>query len=107
MNFSKIILGCFGAVFAAVTLWSAAFFVQMERDLTTLRMQERANQRRLDDALVRLKEQEKYLDQLQRDPALVEQLIRQKLGYAKSQEFVFRFEDVSSEEPRKTGGNPP
>lgn len=93
MNYSKLILGAFGAVFVAVALWAAAFFVQMERDLTTLRLQERANQRRLDDALARLQAQEKYLDQLQHDPALVERIIRQKLGYAKSQEFVFRFEE--------------
>ena len=93
MNYSKLVTGTFAALFAGATLWAAAFFVQMERDLMTLKQQEKANQRRLDEALARLQEQQKYLEQLQRDPALVEQIIRQKLGYAKSQEFVFRFEE--------------
>ncbi|MDB6114884.1 MAG: hypothetical protein JWQ62_1829, partial [Lacunisphaera sp.] len=31
--------------------------------------------------------------QLRNDPALVERLIRQKLRYARAQEFVFRFEE--------------
>ncbi len=93
MNFRKVILGIYAVLFAGVALWAVSFFVQMQRDLTTLRLQESAYQRRLDAALARLKTQEKYLHQLQRDPALVERIIRQKLGYARSQEFVFRFEE--------------
>ena len=93
VNFSKLILGLYAVLFVAVTLWAVTFFLQMHRDLTTLRVQEAANQRRLADAEARLQAQEKYLDQLRNDPALVERLIRQKLGYAKAQEFVFRFEE--------------
>lgn len=93
MNIGKLTIGVFCALFAAVTLWAAVFFVQMHRDITALRAQESLNQRRLAEAEARLQAQEKYLDQLQHDPALVERLIREKLGYAKSQEFVFRFED--------------
>ena len=93
MNFSKLILGLYAALFVAVTLWAVTFFLQMHRDLTTLRVQEAANQRRLAEAETKLQAQEKYLDQLRHDPVLVERLIRQKLRYAKAQEFVFRFED--------------
>ena len=93
MNLSKVILGVFGAAFVAVTLWGVSFFVQMHRDITALRAQEAHNQRRLADAEAKLAAQEKYLDQLRHDPALVERLIRQKLGYAKEAEFVFRFEE--------------
>lgn len=93
MNISKVILGVFGALFAAVTLWAVTFFVQMHREITALRAQENLNQQRLAEAETRLKAQEKYLDQLRNDPVLVERLIREKLGYAKSQEFIFRFEE--------------
>ena len=93
MNFGKIIQVFFVVVFAAITLWATAFFVQMHRELKTLRAQEAANQRRLAEAEARLAQQEKYLDRLRHDPVLVEQLIRQKLGYAKGEEFVFRFEE--------------
>ena len=93
MNLSKLILGFYGALFVAVTLWAVTFFVQMHRDITALRAQETLNQRRMAEAEARLATQEKYLEQLRHDPVLVEQLIRQKLGYAKGTEFVFRFEE--------------
>ncbi|SDS49725.1 septum formation initiator family protein [Opitutus sp. GAS368] len=93
MNPRKLILGFYGALFVGVTLWAVTFFVQMHRDITALRAQETINQRRLAEAEARLSAQEKYLEQLRHDPVLVEQLIRQKLGYVKNQEFVFRFEE--------------
>jgi len=93
MNFRQLILGLYAALFVAVALWAAGFFVQMQRDLTTLRRQESASRRRLAEAEARLQAQEKYLDRLRHDPALVERIIRQKLGYARTQEFVFRFEE--------------
>jgi len=93
VNFSKVIQVFFAVAFAAIALWATAFFVQMHRELTALRAQEAANQRRLAEAETRLAQQEKYLDRLKHDPALVEVLIRQKLGYAKGDEFVFRFEE--------------
>jgi cell division protein FtsB len=41
----------------------------------------------------RLKSQERVLDRLRNDPAYVDRVIRKKLGYAKPDEFIFRFED--------------
>lgn len=93
MNLGKLILGIYAALFVAVTLWAGGFFVQMHRDYLTLKAQETANQHRLAEAESRLQAQEKYLDQLRHDPVLIERIIRQKLGYAKTQEFVFRFEE--------------
>lgn len=93
MNWHKLISGIFFALFGAVAVWSGIFFLQMHRDLTALRAQEAANQRKLAEARARLEAQEKYLDQLRHDPALVESVIRKKLGYVRAQEFVFRFEE--------------
>jgi len=75
VNFSKLILGIYAALFVAVTLWAGSFFVQMHRDYVTLKAQETANQRRLTEAEARLQAQEKYpLDQLRHDPVLVERI---------------------------------
>ncbi len=93
MNFRQLTLGLYAVLFVAVALWAVGFFVQMQRDLTALHLQENINQRRLAEATARLEVQQKYLDRLRHDPALVEHLIRQKLGYARAQEFVFRFEE--------------
>ena len=93
MKFRKLILGFYAALFVGVTLWAGVFFLQMQRDLAALKAQEMANERRLAEAEARFQAQEKYLDQLRHDPALIERIIRQKLGFAKAQEFVFRFEE--------------
>jgi cell division protein FtsB len=94
VNPSKFIFGLYAVLFAGVTLWAVTFFLEMHRDYTTLRLQEEASRQRLTEAEARLDQQEKYLDQLRHDPALVERIVRQKLGYARPQEFIFRFEDT-------------
>ena len=93
MNWPRVISGVSLAIFAAVAVWATVFFLEMHRELTALRAQEAANQRRLEEAQARLAERQRYLDRLQHDPSLVEDVIRRKLGYARSEEFVFRFEE--------------
>lgn len=93
INWPKLTSGIFLALFAGIALWAGMFFLQMHQELTVQRAQEAANRRRLDEAQAKLEEQRKYLDRLQHDPALVETIIRKKLGYARTDEFVFRFED--------------
>ena len=97
VNWPKLTSGIFLALFAGITLWAGVFFLQMHQELTAQRAQEAANRQRLESAQTRLEEQRKYLDRLQHDPALVETIIRKKLGYARADEFVFRFEDNREE----------
>ncbi len=58
-----------------------------------LRQVEDLNRSKLAEAQERLKSQERVLDRLRTDPAYVDRVIRKKLGYAKPDEFIFRFED--------------
>jgi len=73
------------AVFG-VSLW------QTRAEYLQLRAQEEASRRRLAEAEQRLREQEQILARLRTDPAYVERVIRRQLGYAKPDEFIFRFE---------------
>jgi len=93
VNPGKLILVFYGALFVGAAVWAGGFFVQMHRDYTVLKAQETANQRRLAEAEAQLEARQKYLEQLRHDPVLVEEIIRRKLGYAREQEFVFRFDD--------------
>jgi len=93
VNWSKAINAVYAALFLVVALWAGLFFLQMHRELAGLRAQEAENRRRLDAAEAKLKEQQEYLARLQQDPELVERVIRRKLGYARPEEFVFRFEE--------------
>lgn len=97
INWSKLTTGVFAALFAGITLWAAVFFLQMHQELTMHREQEEVHKRKLAELQAKLEEQRKYLDRLQHDPALVETIIRQKLGYVRADEFVFRFEDKRSQ----------
>jgi len=93
VNWPKLTSGIFLALFLGITLWAGMFFLQMHQELTTQRAQENANRLRLAAAQARLETQRKYLDQLQHDPALVETEIRNRLRYARPDEYIFRFED--------------
>lgn len=54
---------------------------------------EAQTRRRLAEVETRLAEQELVLERLRSDPAYVEMVIRRRLGYAKPEEFVFRFNE--------------
>jgi cell division protein DivIC len=73
------------AVFG-VSLW------QTRAEYLQLRAREASSRRRLDEAERRLHDQQLILARLRTDPAYVERVIRQQLGYAKPDEFIFRFE---------------
>ncbi|MBI5422633.1 MAG: septum formation initiator family protein [Opitutae bacterium] len=93
MNWNKVITSVYVALFAGVAIWAGLFFLELYRDLSLLRAQEAHNRRKLEEAEVKLAEQRRYLERLQHDPALVEEVIRKKLGYVREGEFIFRFPD--------------
>lgn len=93
LNWNKVITIGFVVLFVGVGGYAGIFFMEMNRELTQLRAHERAYRRQLAEAQARLATQEKYLQQLRADPKVVEQVIRKKLGYVRSQEFVFRFDE--------------
>jgi cell division protein FtsB len=93
VNWNKVITWVYVALFAGVTIWAGLFFLELYRDLSALRAQEAHNRRKLEDAQAKLAEQQRHLERLRHDPALVEEVIRKKLGYVREGEFIFRFPD--------------
>jgi cell division protein FtsB len=93
VNLHRVIVGLYWLVFAVVTVASAAFFWQTKAEYNRLLRLEAASEQRLEDAKARMAEQDKILKRLQTDPAYVEKIIRQRLLYAKPEEFIFRFEN--------------
>ncbi len=92
VNLRRFIVGLYFLLFVGLGLTSAAFFWQTRAEYNRFRQIEADNQRRLAEAEARLKQQERILERLRTDPAYVEKIIRQQLGYAKPGEFIFRFE---------------
>jgi cell division protein FtsB len=93
VNWNKLITVTFIVLFVGAGGYAGVFFLELNRELTQLRAQERSYQRKLAEAQAKLAAQENYLQQLRSDPRVVEQVIRKKLGYVRANEFVFRFED--------------
>ena len=89
----RVIFCFFCLLILGIGLASGVFFWEARAEYNRLKQIEASSQRRLAEAEARLREQEKILDRLRHDPAFVEKVIRRRLGYAKPDEFVFRFED--------------
>jgi cell division protein DivIC len=92
VNLRRLIVGLYFAVFVGLGLASAAFFWRTRAEYNRFRQVEAENQRLLAETEAKLAEQERILDRLRHDPAYVEKIIRQQLGYARPDQFIFRFE---------------
>ena len=69
------------------------YFLDAREEYQRLKRLEAISRQRLAEAQAKLDEQEKILERLRSDPVYVEKVIRRRLGYAKPEEYIFRFED--------------
>ena len=76
------------------------FFLQTKREYQLLLRSEAESRQQLAEAQLKLREQETILERLRNDPAYVEMVIRRRLGYAKPDEMIFRFESSGNRDLR-------
>lgn len=93
MTLRRLVFSLFMVFFAAICIASGLYFYDARQEYDRLRAIESANRQRLAETEARLSDQETILDRLRTDPAYVEKVIRRKLGYAKPDEVIFRFEE--------------
>ena len=93
MNSRRLVRIFFLAVFAVLSATAVLYFLDSREEFEKLKLTEAKNERRLEEVTRQLREQETVLRRLRTDPAYVEKIIRRKLGYAKPDETIFRFED--------------
>ncbi len=79
-------------LFVSVAAGAAGFFWQTRAEYVRLKEIEAGSKNRLVLAEERLRDQQRMLERLRSDPSYVEMVIRRRLGYAKPDEFIFRFE---------------
>lgn len=96
MNFRQIILSLYVLLFVGLGITGGVLFKDAHDEYSRLEQVESANRRRLAEAQERLRNQERVLQRLRTDPSYVDKVIRTRLGYAKPDEFIFRFEDDDS-----------
>lgn len=95
MTLRRLIIFFYLLLFLSLAAGSGVFFWQTRREYDRLVDIERHSKQRLAEAELKLREQEKVLDRLRTDPAYVEMVIRRRLGYAKPDESVYRFEPTT------------
>lgn len=93
MHARRLIVMLYLVLFVGVAGASGIYFWEAWGEYAQLRDQEVATRRRLAETEARLQEQEKILERLRTDPVYVEKVIRRRLGYARPDEFIFRFEE--------------
>ena len=92
MNPRQLIFSLYLVLFVGLGAGAGALFLDARDEYNHLKLTETASKRRLVEAQARLAEQEKILERLQTDPEFVEKVIRQRLGYTKPGDYIFRFE---------------
>ena len=93
MNVRRLFFVLYLAFFVVLGVLMGFFAYNANQEYGRLKAIEFENQRRLDEAESRLKEQQVILERLRTDPSYVEKIIRRNLGYAKPGETVFQFDD--------------
>ncbi|MEI8090432.1 MAG: septum formation initiator family protein [Opitutaceae bacterium] len=93
MNLRRFILALYLALIVGIALAGGLYFLDARAEYGRLKTIQAESRRRVADAELRLKYQEQVLERLRTDPAYVEKVIRRKLGYARPEEYVFRFEN--------------
>ncbi len=88
----RLIISFYVLLFVGVAVGSAGFLWQTRAEYLRMREVEAQSRARLALAEERLREQRRTLERMRNDPAFVEMVIRRRLGYAKPDEFIFRFE---------------
>ena len=92
MILRRFIVALYLLLFVSAAVASTTFFLRTRAEYLRLKEVERVTAERLALAQTRLREQEEVLRRLRDDPTFVEMVIRRRLGYARPEEFIFRFE---------------
>lgn len=88
----KVLFYIYLAVFAGLSVFFCIFLQQTYREYTTLKHRQEQYTRQVEQAEQELAYKKHYYENLHNNPEFVERVVRQKLGYAKPGEILFRFE---------------
>jgi cell division protein FtsB len=92
MNLRTVAFVIFLALFAGGGVMAGLYFMDAREEYLRFKGIEERNRARLEEAEAQVQKEERILERLRSDPVYVEMEIRRKLGYAKKDEAIFRFE---------------
>jgi cell division protein DivIC len=89
---AKGVLGLLVLLLLAVAISFGTVLLQTYREYRHLQRREARLQVELENLRVEQKRQEEYLRRILEDPAFVERVVREKLGYVRPDETIFLFD---------------
>lgn len=92
MNVRRIFITFFLLLFFSLAAGSSVFFWQTRQEYNRLQKTETLAKLKLAEKQQHLREQELVVERLRTDPTYVETIIRRRLGYAKPDEMIYRFD---------------
>jgi cell division protein DivIC len=92
MTFRRSVAAFYALLFVALTLFAGLFFVRTHEEMSALQDREEENRRQLAELKRTYVDHKVTLDRLNNDPAYIERVIRERLGYARHDETVIRFD---------------
>ena len=94
MNSRRAIVLLYVVLLTVFGVGTGLLFVEARGEYNALKEKQATIQRELAAARARLAEQDRFLQRLRADPVLVEKVIRQRLGYGRPGEVVYRFDNA-------------
>lgn len=91
MKPSQFIVTLYVVLFVGLGVGAGTFMVDAWGEYKQLQVVEAASKQRLATEEARLAAQQKVLERLQTDPVYVEKVLRERWGYARPGDVIFRF----------------
>jgi cell division protein FtsB len=105
LAFYKILVAALSVLLVLVGVLSVFLFLQAKRELDHFKNREGELRQQLANLQVQLESREEFLQRLQNDPDFLDRVVRQRLGYARPDELIFRF-DVDQKTATLPGTKP-
>jgi cell division protein DivIC len=90
----RLILVVYFVALTGFGLWAGGLLLEARDEYVQLKKTQAAAEAKLAAARTRLAEQQRVLERLKSDPVFVDKVIRTRLGYARPDEWIFRFDQV-------------
>lgn len=88
----RVIVSALGMVLLAVSIIFGVMLATTWREYQAFNAREAAHRERLTELRIQKAEREAYLRKLLDDPEFLDRVVRERLGYSREGEIIFRFE---------------
>lgn len=90
-RWQKFLLSTLGLTLVGTVITFAVLLQQTQRELNAYAEREAEYEVRLERLQVQYRQKVAYLEKLERDPEFLERVVRERLGYSRPDDLIYRF----------------